>query len=83
MDGHQLIASLKGAKRSRDELCMKKDADIHTELPKVLQLTLTTTAVCSRNAEWQGSLRGNMHVSKVPGLVLGKCRRGDHRSIVS
>lgn len=37
------------AKRSLDEpradVCMKKDADIHTELLRVLRLTLTTTAV--------------------------------------
>ena len=37
------------AKRSlgepRADVCMKKDTDIHTELLKVLQLTLATTAV--------------------------------------
>lgn len=37
------------AKRSLDEpradVCMKKDADIHAELLKVLELMLTTTAV--------------------------------------
>ena len=40
-----VLSAKRSLKEPRADVCMKKDADIHAELLRVLQLTLTTTAV--------------------------------------